>query len=220
MEAAGHVGGGDDVQQRLVLAHAPGAEAFAEVCVQVDVHGGSLLVRGDAARTAACRSRQGGIVRADRLDDRPAAAWSPAAAAGRSSAGRGSGRLPLSRRARTSGAVASGWLCRNTPTDGAWTDRRFGFQGLFGQHHDIVALPPEAQRALRRSQFEQADVGARPARRRAAGRVQCGRPACQCLAAAAFTGAPRCSATMRATLSSQPRTVFRARPAPRPRWFR
>ena len=41
MEAASHVGRPDDGQQRGVVAHAPGAEAFAEVGVQVDVHGRS-----------------------------------------------------------------------------------------------------------------------------------------------------------------------------------
>ncbi len=35
METAGHVGAADHIENRLVIAHAPGAEAFTEVTVEV-----------------------------------------------------------------------------------------------------------------------------------------------------------------------------------------
>jgi hypothetical protein len=35
VEAACHVGAGDDVEQRTVVAHRPGAESLTEVCVEV-----------------------------------------------------------------------------------------------------------------------------------------------------------------------------------------
>jgi hypothetical protein len=36
MKAAGDVGGADDAQQLVVAAHSPGAEAFAEISVEID----------------------------------------------------------------------------------------------------------------------------------------------------------------------------------------
>jgi hypothetical protein len=38
MKAAGDVGAGDDVQQGLVIGHAPEPEALAEIGVEVDGH--------------------------------------------------------------------------------------------------------------------------------------------------------------------------------------
>ena len=39
MEPAGDIGGTDQVQYGIVVAHGPVAEAFAEVAVEVDVQG-------------------------------------------------------------------------------------------------------------------------------------------------------------------------------------
>ena len=38
MEAAGDVGRIDDRQQRLIVAHLPGAEGFAQIGVQIELH--------------------------------------------------------------------------------------------------------------------------------------------------------------------------------------
>ena len=56
VEAAGHVGRRHHAEQRLVVAHAPGAVAFAEVRVEVDVHRGVLEVQ---ARGSACNANSG-----------------------------------------------------------------------------------------------------------------------------------------------------------------
>src|SRR5699024_1431059 len=44
VEAAGHVGAGDHVQDGLVAGHGPGAERLAAVRVEVDVGGGHAVL--------------------------------------------------------------------------------------------------------------------------------------------------------------------------------
>lgn len=52
VEAAGHVGAADDVEDRRIAAHAPGAEALAEIAVQVDLHGVGPQCAGSASPTS------------------------------------------------------------------------------------------------------------------------------------------------------------------------
>ncbi len=37
MKAARHIGAGDERQHRAIVAHAPGAEAFAQIAIEIDV---------------------------------------------------------------------------------------------------------------------------------------------------------------------------------------
>ena len=53
MEAAGDVGRGDMVEHRLVVAHAPGAEALAHVAVEIDDRHVQFSIR-DAMRVRNC----------------------------------------------------------------------------------------------------------------------------------------------------------------------
>ena len=48
VKPAGDIGGADDLQQRGIVAHGPGAEAFAHVGIEIDgfLHGSRLLIDG------------------------------------------------------------------------------------------------------------------------------------------------------------------------------